>query len=188
MSSKGLRKDAKGVKQLSKMDIHDIEMGHASIIKSGIIARFYGIKHQLNNANTPNNHSILERIRYWKAGISILKENWLIGVGTGDVQTAFNEEYKASNTLLNEQNWHRAHNMFLTVFITFGICGLALFCWMIAHFTWYNIRHHQLVGLFFILIAVVSFIPEDTLETQTGATFFALFYGLYSISYSSKEE
>jgi len=55
---------------------------------------------------------------------------------------------------------------------------------MIGHFTIYNIRNHHLIGLFFILIAVVSFIPEDTLETQTGVTFFALFYGLYSISYS----
>ena len=184
LSSKGLRKDAKGIQQLSKMEIRDIEMGHASVMKSGIIARLYGIKHQLNNANTPNNHSILERIRYWKAGISIIRDNWLIGVGTGDVQIAFNNEYEASNTLLHVQSWHRAHNMFLTVFITFGICGLILFCWMISHFVRYNILHHHLIGLFFILIAVVSFIPEDTLETQTGATFFALFYGLYSISYS----
>ena len=185
LSSKNLRKDANGVRQLSKSEIRDIEMGHASTIKSGIIARFYGIKHQLNNANTPNNHSILERIRYWKAGISIIKENWLFGVGTGDVQIAFNKEYKESKSLLDVENWHRAHNMFLTVFITFGIGGLVLFCWMISYFTLFNIRNNHLVGLFFILIAVVSFLPEDTLETQSGVTFFALFYGLYSVSYST---
>jgi len=184
MSSKNLRKDANGVKQLTKKDIRNIEMGHASIVNSGIKARFYGIKHQLNNANTPNNHSILERIRYWKAGVSIIQENWLIGVGTGDIQDAFDKEYEDSNSLLMLENRHRTHNMYLTVFITFGIGSLILFCWMIGHFTIYNIRNHHLIGLFFILIAAVSFIPEDTLETQTGATFFALFYGLYSISYS----
>jgi len=188
MSSKGLRKDENGVKQLTKKEIQDIEMGHASVVREGIIARFYGIKHQLNNAKTPNNHSILERMRYWKAGISIIKNNWLIGVGTGDVQDAFNAEYEASHSLLQLENRHRTHNMFLTVFITFGIGGFLLFCWMIIHFTIANIRNHQLIGLFFILIAVVSFIPEDTLETQTGVTFFALFYGLYSISHSSKKE
>ena len=100
------------------------------------------------------------------------------------IQDAFDKEYEDSNSLLMLENRHRTHNMYLTVFITFGIGGLILFCWMIGHFTIYNIRNHHLIGLFFILIAAVSFIPEDTLETQTGATFFALFYGLYSISYS----
>ena len=188
MSTKNLRKDAEGIKQLTKKEIRDIEMGHASIVNSGIMARFYGIKHQLTNISTPNNHSILERIRYWKAGVAIIKENWLIGVGTGDIQDAFDKEYEDSNSLLLIENRHRTHNMYLTVFVTFGIGGLILFCWMIGHFTIYNIRNHQLIGLFFILIATVSFIPEDTLETQTGVTFFALFYGLYSISHSKKEE
>jgi hypothetical protein len=185
MSTKYLRKDAVGINQLTKKDIRNIELGRASSINSGLLARFYGIKHQLNNARTPNNHSILERINYWKAGISILKNNWLIGVGTGDVQTAFDQEYVRSNSLLQLENRHRTHNMFLTVFITFGISGLFVFCWMIVHFIRFNLLHHQLVGLFFILIAIVSFIPEDTLETQTGVTFFALFYGLFSIVQSS---
>ena len=187
MSSKNIRKDSAGVNKLTKKEIRNIEMGHASIVNSGIIARFYGIKHQLNNAKTVNNHSILERIRYWKAGIFIIKSNWLIGVGTGDIQDAFNQQYEDSNSQLSLENRHRTHNMYLTVFITFGIGGLILFCWMLIHFTIYNIRKHDLVGLFFILIAVVSFIPEDTLETQTGVTFFALFYGLHSISLVSKK-
>lgn len=186
MSSKNLRKDAQGLKQLSKTEISNIEMGQASIVHSGLIARFNGIRHQLNNANTPNNHSILERLKYWKAGISIIQDNWLIGVGTGDIQASFDKEYEDSKSLLMLENRHRTHNMYLTVFITFGIGGLLLFCWMIIHFTMDNIRNHQLVGLFFMLISVVSFIPEDTLETQTGVTFFALFYGLYSIQHSKR--
>ena len=30
----------------------------------------------------------------------------------------------------------------------------------------------------FLLTALISFITEDTLETQAGATFFAFFYGI----------
>lgn len=180
MSSKNLKKDAHGLNQLSKKEIEKIEMGHASIIHEGILARLYGIKHQLNNAKTPNNHSILERLRYWKAGLSIIEKNWILGVGTGDIQDAFDREYEESNSKLMMENRHRTHNMYLTVFITFGIGGLLIFGWLLVEFTAFNIQNRQLIGVFFILIAAVSFIPEDTLETQTGATFFALFYGLYA--------
>lgn len=186
LSSKRLHKDAEGLKQLSKKEIRDIEMGHASVYDEGIMARIYGIKHQLNNIKSPNNHSILERLEYWKVGISILKKNWLIGVGTGDIQDAFTQEYQDLNSLLEVENRHRTHNMYLTVFITFGIGGLLIFCWMIINFLSFNIKHKQLIGVLFILISIVSFIPEDSLETQTGVTLFALFYGLYSIAYTSQ--
>lgn len=187
LSSKGLHKDAEGLSQLSKKEIRDIEMGHASVYDEGIMARIYGIKHQINNIKSPNNHSILERLEYWKVGFSILKKNWLIGVGTGDIQNAFVKEYENLNSLLVIENRHRTHNMYLTVFITFGIGGLIIFCWMIINFLSFNIKHKQLIGVFFILISIVSFIPEDSLETQTGVTFFALFFGLFSTSYSKIE-
>ena len=173
LSTKNLRKDAEGLKHLTKNEIRSIEMGHASVIHSGIMARLYGIKHQLNNANFPNNHSILERIEYWKAGISIIKSNWLIGVGTGDIQDEFNKEYDKVNSLLEIENRHRTHNMYLTVFVTFGAIGLLLFCLMLFKFATFTIKNHLLIGWFFILISIVSFIPEDSLETQTGVTFFA---------------
>lgn len=185
LSSKKMHKDAAGLKQLTKEEIRNIEMGQASIYHTGIMARIYGIKHQLNNIKSPNNHSILERLEYWKIGITIIKKNWLIGVGTGDIQDAFNKEYENANSLLELENRHRTHNMYLTVFITFGIGGLLLFLWMIFNFTSFNIRNQQLIGLFFIIISIVSFIPEDSLETQTGVTFFALFYGLFSTVQSS---
>lgn len=185
LSSRQINKDANGLKQLSKAEIHNIEMGHASIYNTGIMARIYGIKHQLNNIKSPNNHSILERLEYWKVGISIIKKNWLIGVGTGDIQDAFIKEYESSESLLEIENRHRTHNMYLTIFITFGIGGLILFCWLIINLLSFNIKNQSLIGLFFILISVVSFIPEDSLETQTGVTFFALFYGLFSTVQSS---
>ncbi len=180
LSSKRLKKDAAGLSQLSAKEIRAIELGKASVISKGLMARIYGVQYQLNNANYPNNHSLLERIEYWKAGASIFLENWMIGVGTGDVQDAFDLKYEEINSTLELENRHRAHNMFLTVALTFGVIGLFAFCWMLYHFTAFNIRHHQLVGVFFMLICIVSFLPEDTLETQAGVTFFGLFYGLFS--------
>jgi hypothetical protein len=37
------------------------------------------------------------------------------------------------------------------------------------------------LGILFLSVSIISFLLEDTLETQTGVTFFAFFYALYAI-------
>jgi hypothetical protein len=43
------------------------------------------------------------------------------------------------------------------------------------------IQRKEFIGFAFIVIALGTFLIEDTLETQTGVTFFAFFYGLFLI-------
>lgn len=179
LSSKHLRRDAQGVKALSKEDIVNIELGCTSVNHSGLMARMHGVRFELNNAEDPNGHSLLQRLEYWKAGLSIANKNWLIGVGSGDAQVAFDAYYTSSNSSLTFKNRRRAHNQFLTFFLTFGIFGLMLFVLLIIAFVRSNLKSRQLLGLLFITIATLSFLIEDTLDTQTGVTFFALFLGIY---------
>lgn len=179
LSSKYLHRDGEGVKALSSEDIKNIEQGCSSINHSGLMARMHSVRFELNNAEDPNGHSLLQRIEYWKAGYSIAKNNWLIGVGSGDAQVAFDAHYNSINSCLSTKNRRRAHNQFLTFFLTFGIFGLALFMLIIVAFIRHNLKAHQLLGLLFITIATLSFLIEDTLDTQTGVTFFALFFGIF---------
>ena len=130
LASMDLTKDAVGLSKLTQKDISNIEEGNASSKNYGIMVRLYGIKYQLNNESNPNGHSLLERIEYWTAGIDILSSNYLTGVGTGDVQDTFNSYYIENNSPLTPENRHRAHNMYLTIFLTFGILGISLFIWM----------------------------------------------------------
>ena len=179
MSSMDLNKDAAGFAELTLQDIHNIEQGYASVYTSGFLSRYYGIKYQLNNTKDPNEHSQLKRFEYWKTGIQIARENLLIGVGTGDVQREFNKQYERNRSILTEENRRRTHNNFLTVLITFGIPGLFLFFWFHAEFLMQNIRDRFLPGLAFISIVLLSYLFEDTLETQTGITFVAYFLALF---------
>ena len=183
MSSKGLRKDAEGLALLSKKDISEIENGITSANHKGLLGRLYGIKYQLTNVKNPNGHSLLERLEYWKTGFQIASNNLFIGVGTGDVQDAFNAKYEENNSLLREDKRRRAHNYFLTILITFGITGLLYFLYTIGLYAFANIRSNEILATSFIVIILVSFLIEDTIETQTGVTFFALFYGLFSYRY-----
>ena len=187
LSSKKLRKDANGLSQLSKEEIKDIENGITSANHKGLLGRLYGLKYQLINVKDPNGHSLLERLEYWKTGIQIASSNLLIGVGTGDVQDSFNQKYEENHSLLKEGKRRRAHNYYLTVLITFGIIGFLYFVYIIGSHLLTNIHTNEILGVVFMVVILVSFLIEDTIETQTGVTFFALFYGLFSYKYSERK-
>ena len=189
MASLNLRKDSVDFQKLSAKDIHNIEHGIATIkeTKSGLFARIDGIKFQLYHSGNPNGHSLLQRLEYWKTGIKIIQQNWFIGVGTGDVQLAFNAQYAKDKTKLNLDNRLRAHNSYLTSWISFGILGIVCFIWMILNFLKYHWKKCNFLPLMFILVAASTFMLEDTLETQTGVTFFAFFYSLFMTSIPVKQ-
>lgn len=188
MASKDLKKDAEGIKSLSKNDIQAIEKGHSSIYYRGIWSRFYGLRYQLSNVTDPNGHSLLQRLEYWKTGIQIAQQNWIFGTGTGDVQDVFNSQYDKNNSKLLDENRNRSHNMYITILLSLGIPGLFLL--LISHFEFLKIQFSkgELVGFAFIIIILVSYLVEDTLETQSGVTFFGLFFGLFIVPFKKESK
>jgi len=178
IASKGLPPNRMGVNKLSEDDVHNIENGYADIHETGLglMARLYGLRYQIHHPTNPNGHSLLQRIESWKTAGQIIKENWLFGVGAGDVADKFEQQYKKNGSLLLEENRIRAHNSFLTSWLSFGLVGLVLFTyiqWVFFQFSWRKVNY---LGLLFIGLSLISFLLEDTLETQTGVTFFAFFY------------
>ena len=179
LSSLRYRKDAEGMAKLSPQDISNIENGISTVNHKGIMARLHGIRFELNNGANANGHSLLQRIEYWKGGLTIIKNNILIGVGTGDVQDEFNSYYDKTQSILTPENRNRAHNQFLTSWITFGFIGIVVFLWLLISFIQFNWKNNQLIGVLFLAVAASSFLTEDTLETQIGITFFAFFYAIF---------
>lgn len=180
--SKNLPVRDDGVKKLTIEDIDFIQKGFADIreTKPGLMARLFGIRYEIQNNLNPNGHSILERIEYWKNAKAIIKEHWIFGVGTGDINDAIQQMFKKRNSPLNEDRRLRAHNSYLTFWMTFGIIGVIYFIWMQLSFFKQQWKSKNLLAIFFILIACITFMFEDTLETQMGITYFSLFYALFS--------
>jgi O-antigen ligase len=121
----------------------------------------------------PNGHSVFQRIEFWKAGSGIISNNFWWGVGIGDVNRAFADQYNAMNSPLDEVHRLRAHNQWMTVWITSGLSGFLVF--VLAWFTLFRRSSHARTMLFtaFFIIASLSFVTEDTLESQAGVSFFA---------------
>ena len=127
----------------------------------------------------PNGKSIAQRFVYWNIAWDIFKTAPLMGIGTGDVADAFNSYYLAHPNLLQQQYQHRAHNQWLTILLTFGILGLLLFMLVVFYPLFYNRKYLDYFYIVFFIAFALSLLTEDTLETQAGVTFYALFNCLF---------
>jgi len=188
LSSLGLRKDATGIRQLTDSDIKAVENGATNYkyLNVSIEKKIYELVWEFDNilkGQDPNGHSTAQRIEFFKAGYEIAKRNLFFGVGTGDVQTEFNAQYELSNSLLSQNKRLRAHNQLLTFIISFGIIGFIIIILCIIYPIIIEKTHKILLFNVFIIILFLSFLNEDTLETQAGITFFVFFYSIFSFGF-----
>ena len=133
--------------------------------------------YQLNQ--DPNGKSIAQRFVYWNVAWDIFKTSPVIGIGTGDVEDAFNAYYSTHPNLLQKQYQHRAHNQYLTFLLTFGIVGLLFFIVIVFYPLFYKRKYLDYFYIVFFIAFALSLLTEDTLETQAGVTFYALFNSLF---------
>ena len=140
------------------------------------------------NGGSPNGHSVFQRLEFWRTGWAIFNQHLWNGVGTGDLKQKFKEQYIQDETRLDERNQLRAHNQYLTMFITYGIIGGLMFIVILLYpLFWKSVRTNR-IFISFLLIYLLSFLTEDTLETQVGVTFFALFHPCILRFLSSENE
>ncbi len=184
LTSKGLRKDSVAVMGLSDAEVRAIEQGTTNAAPRNIgplRARVEEVMLELDRYRAygdANGHSVAMRLEFWKAGAAIAGRHWLTGVGTGDTRPAFADQYDRMHSSLRPEWRLRAHNEYLTLLISFGVFGLL---WSLFSWWWPAWRLGAWRDPLFIAWAVLflgSCVTDDTVETQAGATFFALYYAL----------
>ena len=133
---------------------------------------------QYQSSKDPSGKSFLQRIEFWRASLGIIEDNWITGVGTGDLNEAFNDQYREMNSPLPEFFRWRSHNQYMAIFIAFGILGLAWFLFTIIYPPVKLGMFNDYFYLVFFVIISLSMLTEDTIETQAGATIYAFFTSL----------
>ncbi|MCD4771849.1 MAG: O-antigen ligase family protein [Bacteroidales bacterium] len=115
------------------------------------------------------------RILIWQNSVEIINENFLIGVGTGDVKDCLVDKYKENNikkALIARSN---AHNQYLQTFVTLGIIGFLILSLSLVLPAYYTFRHKHFLYLLFLIIFSINLLVESMLETQAGVVFYAFF-------------
>ncbi len=189
LTSKSYKKDAQGVRKLNKKDIINIENGLANHIfekKYSLYSYIYKILWEFDiyiKLYNPSGHSKTQRLEFLKIGFSIIKENFLFGVGTGDVQKEYNIKYSKNKSIINDKWRLRTHNQYITFIITFGIIGFLII--IFAYIYPIIIRTNRDTYFTIIVLIILSFsmLTEDTIETQSGATIFSIFYSLIMFTF-----
>jgi len=190
LSSKGLRKDSVGFSQLKKEDIQFIENGcanHKYTNKYSLKARIYNILWQLNTYEQSGNataQSVSQRIEFLKVAKLIILKNFWFGVGPGDVMNDFSSELKKSGSKLNLKHHNRVHNQYIVEFVAFGIFGLIAFLYLSFYPIFkFRIWKNYLFSSFYLII-LLSYLTDNTLDTQLGNSFFSIFYCLLCFDFS----
>jgi O-antigen ligase len=193
LASKEFTKDSVGVNSLKNEEINLIENGNTNFkytINSGLTGKWRELVYEYysyKRGENPSGHSLTMRLEFWKNASYVIYQNAFFGVGTGDILNSFNVMYNETNSKLDPVWRLRCHNQYLAIGVAFGFLGLFIFL-IYLFYPAFKLRKklHYLYWPFF-LIALLSFITEDTLETQSGVTFFIFFQALFLWLASFKE-
>ena len=192
LTSKGYPKDSVGASMLSDQDIKNIEMGFTDYRQENWnnlevrVDHFFFQLYAIVNQKNPGGKPFMQRLYYLEGAFSIIENNFFFGVGTGDIQDEFDNYYKEDQSKLQSQYRVRTHNQFLTYFITLGIFG---FIWFLYATIYPLIRFSRLNFILAVaqLVLLLSFLTEDTLETQPGVTLYAFVIALGIIAINMKK-
>ena len=193
LSSRGFKKDSAGISNLTDADITAIENGVANayyLYHNPIQNRIHRTIYEFENykeSGVINGFSLIMRYEYWKNTWSIIKENPALGVGTGDIKDEIKKAYDNRNSQLTEKFRKRTHNQYLTIWGTLGTFGLLVFLVYLIYPVFLVDKTNRRLYFIFFVIAALSYITEDTLETQAGVTFIALFNSLILLGFPTKK-
>jgi len=188
LSSRNLPKDSFGVASLTVKDIQNIEKGipnYKLAGKSSLELMLYEIfrgYYFYRNYNNPNNNSLFMKFEFWKTAREIILDNLFLGVGTGDVNQAYDLKYSQMDSKLDTNKRLRAHNQYISITVALGLIGLLIFLFALI----YPPLHRKKFSSFYFVTAyfilLLSMISEDTIETQIGVSIFSFFYFFFLFS------
>lgn len=197
LTSKGYRKDAKGVEALKQQDIQNVEKGMANYIfqrKYSLYPRIYQTiweYYVYTQTGYSNHQSFSQRIEFAKAAITIIKKYPLLGVGTGRWKQEFAIAFKENNSRLDESLYASSHNQYLNYMVKFGIVGFLLIMFLLVYPVVKTKRYSDPLFMVFLVFMFFANFADSNLESHMGSSFFFFFYCFFmfgSISYLKLDE
>jgi len=186
LTSKGLRKDSAGVRQLTYKDIRAIESGLANHIYADRTFSLYPRVYEsiweydiYSRSGNPNKQSLSQRIEYFKASVLLIRKNPWFGIGTGNWKIRYAEAYRDLHSKLIAENQGPSHNQYLNYLVKFGLVGFLYISYVIL-IPVFGERHRKnlVFWLFLVAMGVANF-GDANLETHMGLSFFTFFYCLF---------
>ena len=123
------------------------------------------------------------RASLWSLSIKSLPEiNWLLGVGSGDVEHLLSEISKRSN-ITNVLGTNDPHNQYFQTLLGLGVLGLSALIICFAWPAYISYQTGNFLYLGFIFLFAILCMTESAMELQKGIVFYSLFGSLILFQY-----
>ena len=145
---------------------------------------FYGLQSKILNFSTDldltEQHPgpLKIRLGIWYSSWETIKDNWLLGAGTGDGYDRLIAKYHELDFYIGKKDQFNAHNMYLQYWINNGVFALALYIIILLSFIFYFYKKKNYVGILLIFLFASFSMTEATMLRQAGIVFFVLFSSL----------
>lgn len=123
------------------------------------------------------------RIAMWKSAVPLVKSNFLLGVGTGDVNRELQKLFAKDKIVRAVRDNLNAHNQFLQTQAGLGLMGTISLLLAILYPLWVSVKKGKLFFPLFALILMVNFLTESVLQTQAGVVYYALMNSVVFFTY-----
>jgi O-antigen ligase len=112
------------------------------------------------------------RIFVWRASFEVIKENFILGVGTGDSRDKLMDKYLEKNMKTEYEFGLNSHNQFLNTAVSIGVFGfiVLLLCFWIPFYEGLKRKDVLLIG--FTIIVALNLLFESMFERQSGVIFY----------------
>ena len=138
--------------------------------------------HTINATGIKNydfeNNAILDRLSIWINSVDLIKENYMFGVGSGNVKKALSTKLEQKGLKMLASKGYNCHNQFLETFLGLGIFGLLTLILLFVIPLYYSIKNKDLLLFVFVGSMFLFAFVESFLYNITGIMFFAFFYNL----------
>jgi O-antigen ligase len=134
-------------------------------------------KQDIASADTTVNagRSTGDRVLIWKSSKEIIRQNFLFGVGTGDIRDKLTEEYNKSDAMGALKHYLNAHNQYVQTLIAIGLAGLLVLLTMIIAPAILALKRENYLYFAFLFIFGISMFFESMFERQEGVVFYLFF-------------
>jgi len=128
-----------------------------------------------------NSSEVNFRYGIYHCASTLLKENWIIGVGPGNVQKQLDDCY-SSYTYKNYDDYrqieYNSHNQYIDICLKYGVFGLIAF----LIFLFWGVNTKDQIYHVFLFIILLGLVTENLFDRQIGVVFFTFFNSLFFIN------
>jgi O-antigen ligase len=152
-------------------------------------ARFKEVS--INNTKLPDKKSedsFNLRTGIFKCGTGIVKENWLLGIGPGNISAELNACYDSIAPDVYKDKNFNTHNQFIDYWAGLGVLGPLLLIALlgICAFSFWQTKNW--IGLCTVLLFTGAMQTENLLVRQNGIVAFCYFIGIHIFALANSSE